>query len=98
MSSEINTERLATLLAAFENGDVFHERNPFDPDDPIAFAESQPSAMAVAFAALAKSDTPRLEGMSEEDHNTALVVAGLWQGMWIGYEYAHREITPGEES
>lgn len=22
----------------------------------------------------------------------------LWMGLWIGFEYAHREITPGEES
>jgi hypothetical protein len=22
----------------------------------------------------------------------------LWMGLWVGFEYAHREITPGEES
>lgn len=92
----INTERLARLMAAFENGEVFHPGNPFDVDDPIELGKSHAGAMVTAFAALAQSDTPRIEGMSEEDHQTALVVAGLWQGMWIGFEYAHREAY-GEE-
>lgn len=96
-SNEINTERLATLMAAFENGDVGRADNPFDTDDPIALGQSQAGLMAAAFAALAVSDTPRLEGTSEIEHNTALVVAGLWQGMWIGYEYAHRTAY-GDES
>jgi hypothetical protein len=95
--TEINTERLARLMAAFENGDVFDTRNPFDADDPIALGESQAGMMVTAFAALARSDTPRIPEMTEEDHQTALVVAGLWQGMWIGYEYAHRDAYGGDE-
>lgn len=94
--NEINTERLATLMAAFENGDTFHASNPFDCDDPLEFSQSHASQMVQAFAALAKSDTPRVEGMTEEDHQTALVAAGLLQGMWIGFEYAHRDVY-GEE-
>lgn len=97
MSSEIDTERLATLMAAFENGEVLREDNPFDVDDPLAFAASHPNQMVAAFAALAQNDTPKLEGMTETEHNTALVVAGLLQGMWIGYEYAHRTVY-GDES
>lgn len=97
MSSEINTERLATLMAAFENGDSFREDNPFDIDDPIAFADTPACAAVAAFSKLAVSDTPLIEGMSFEDHNTALVIAGLMQGMWIGFEYAHRTVY-GDES
>jgi len=96
MDSEINTERLATLMAAFENGDVFRP-NPFDVDDPIGFSETKACAMVTAFAELARRDTPIAEGVSIEDHEAALVVAGLLQGMWIGFEYAHREVY-GEKS
>ena len=97
MSSEIDTERLATLMAAFENGEVFRSDNPFDVDDPLEFGQTKACAMVTAFAALAQSDTPKLESMTEADHNTALVVAGLLQGMWIGFEYAHRNVY-GDES
>lgn len=96
MDNKINTERLARLMAAFESGEVPHPLNPFDSDDPMAFAASHPSQMVTAFAALVTSDTPRLEGMSEDDHNTALAVAGLVQGMWIGWEYAQRDELPAE--
>lgn len=94
--ADINTERLARLMAAFEHGEVFRSDNPFDVDDPLAFGTSKVAAMCIAFARLAREDTPLVEGMPTGDHHTALVVAGLLQGMWIGYEYAMREVYPQE--
>lgn len=107
MAEQINTERLATLMAAFENGEVFRP-NPFDVEDPLEFGTSKAAQMCAAFAKLAYDDTPRpereVEGLASTPtetetarHEIALVVAGLLQGMWIGYEYAHRDVY-GDES
>jgi hypothetical protein len=96
-SKKIDTDRLARLMAAFENGEVFRDGNPFDVDDPLAFGTSKAAAMCAAFAEMARNDTPRVTGVTAENHATALVVAGLLQGMWIGYEYAHRDVY-GDES
>ncbi len=95
--ADINTERLARLMAAFEHGEVFRSDNPFDVDDPLAFGTSKAAAMCAAFARLAREDTPTSGSPSPEDHHTALIVAGLLQGMWIGYEYGMREIYPQDD-
>ena len=108
---QINTDRLATLMAAFENGEVFRP-NPFDVEDPLEFGTSKAAQMCAAFARLAREDTPYIHDpdsgppatpheveveRKREAHDTALIVAGLLQGMWIGYEYAHRDVY-GDES
>ena len=53
--ADINTERLARLMAAFEHGEVFRSDNPFDVDDPLEFGTSKAAAMCAAFARLARA-------------------------------------------
>ena len=83
-------EKLTQAMSEFELGEVHN--NPFElfEMDPEEFEEILD--LVEAFAEAAARETPR------ESEPSAYVIAGLLQGIWIGYRYASLESIEGRRS
>lgn len=75
---------LVGIMSDFEHGEGANPANPFDVE---IISDRTVLNTIEAFANMAVTDTPM---PGDGDRETALVIAGLLQGMWIGWEYAHR--------